>query len=79
MGIFVLAANAEDNCVFLFELPEVALKIVRFFGAAAGEILGIKIEHDPLAAEIVQAERLAFLRIHGEVWRGRPRDGRFLA
>src|SRR5882762_10054422 len=53
-------------------LRKVALKIVRFLGAAAGEILGIEIEYDPLAAEIVQAEWFAVLRIQRKVRRGRP-------
>src|SRR5882762_10054423 len=58
--------------VFLLILRKVALKIVRFLGAAAGEILGIEIEYDPLAAEIVQAEWFAVLRIQRKVRRGRP-------
>jgi hypothetical protein len=78
VGGFVLHAYAENDRVFLFILPEIALKIVSFPGAAAREILGVEIEHDPFATEIVEAERFAVLRIQSEV-RGRsPRGRRFL-
>ena len=73
---FILDTHAQDDCVFLFILAEVTLEIVRFLGAAAGEILGIEIQHDPLAAEIMQAERFAILRIQRKVRRGRPRRRR---
>ena len=78
MGHLVLAAHAEDDGIFLFELTQVALKIVRFLGATAGELLGIKIENDPFAAEIVEAERFAILGVQGEVWRGSAGGRRFL-
>src|SRR5262249_22519381 len=52
---------------FCFVLRLVALEIVGFHGAAAGEILGIEIQHDPFAFEVVQADGFAFLRIQREV------------
>ena len=68
--ILVLNADSEDDRILLFILSEVALKVVRFDGAAAGEVFRIEIEHDPLAFEIAKADGLAVLRIHGEVRRG---------
>src|SRR6266705_4843131 len=79
VGGFVLHAYTEDDRIFLFILAEVALKIVRLLGAAAGEILGIEIEHDPFAAKIVQAERFAILRIQCEVRRESPRGWGFFS
>src|SRR5260370_41584491 len=79
VGGLVLHAYTEDDRVFLFILPEVALEIVRFLGATTGEILGIEIEHDPFAAKIVQPNRFAILRIQCEVRRGRPRGWGFFS
>jgi hypothetical protein len=76
VGGFVLHAYANDDRVAPFILLTVTLEIVRFLGAAAGEILGIEIQHDPLAAEIMQAERFAILRIQRKVRRGRPQRRR---
>src|SRR5882672_5963662 len=77
--MFVLAADAEDDGVFQFELSQVALEIVSFHGAAAGEILGIKIEDHPFAAKIAEAEGLAVLRVQSEIGSGHPRGRRFRA
>ena len=41
---------------------KIALKVVGFNGAAAGEVLGIEIEDHPLAAKIAQAHRFSVLR-----------------
>src|ERR1700674_4823198 len=79
MGFLILDTNTEDDRVFLFILSEIALEIVRFFCAAAGEILGIKIQHHPFALEIAEADRFAFLRIHDEVRSGRTCWGRLLS
>src|SRR5580765_3819116 len=38
---------------------EVTLEVMRFERAAAGEILGVKIKHDPFAAIILQVDRAA--------------------
>src|SRR5438552_4821726 len=80
VGSFILHTHTEDDRVFLFILRKVTLKIVSFLGAAASEILGIEIKHNPLAAKIMQAERLAILRIQREVrrsgaWRRRFASG----
>src|SRR6266404_1930568 len=77
--MFVLAADAEDDGIFQFELSEVALEIVGFHGAAAGEILGIEIEDDPLAAKFAEAEGLAVLRVQSEIGSGHPRGRRLRA
>src|SRR5216683_6480955 len=76
---FILHADSEDDGVFLLVLREVALEIVRFLRAPAGEILRIEIQNDPLAPEIVEAERFSILRIQGKVRRGRPRRRRFVS
>ena len=47
----------------------IALKIVRFDGAALRHVFRIEIQHDPLAFEIFQADRLTFLRLQREVRR----------
>src|SRR5882762_9905250 len=77
--MFVLAADAEDDGIFQFELSEVALEIVGFHGAAAGEILGIEIEEDPFAAKFAEAEWLAVLRFQSEIGSGHPRGRRLRA
>ena len=69
---FILNTHAEDDRVFLLILPEVALEIVCFFGAPAGEVLGIEIEHHPFAAEVAQTESFSILGIQRKVRRGRP-------
>lgn len=79
VSAFVLDADTEDDGVFLFILSEVALEIVRFDGAAAGEILGVEIKHDPFAAKIAKTERFSILRIQREVGRGRSGTGRFFS
>ncbi len=79
VGVFVLHAHADDRCVLLFILSEVALEIVRFDGAPAGEILRVEIEHHPFALEVVQADRFAFLRIQREIRSCRAYRGRFVA
>src|SRR6266702_2947229 len=76
---FILHADSEDDGVFMLVLREVALEIVRFLRAPAGEILRIEIQNDPLAPEIVEAERFSILRIQSKVRRGRPRRGRFVS
>src|SRR6185437_4735270 len=52
-----------------------ALEIVRLNGAARGHVFGIEIQHHPLATILRQADRLAFLRVQGEVRRGRAYSG----
>src|SRR5215467_6817699 len=74
---FVLSANPEDNCPFLFKKRKVTLEIVRFFRAAASEILRIEIQNHPLAAKILEADWLAILRVQGEIWRRCADGGRF--
>ena len=54
----------------------IVLEAVSLNSASLREILGIEIQHDPLAAEIMQAERFAILRIQRKVRRGRPRRRR---
>src|SRR5436309_982949 len=52
-------------------MGSVLLKIVRLFRAAAGEILGIKIQNHPLTAEVAEANGLAILSVQCEFWRRR--------
>src|SRR6266849_6343517 len=77
--MFILAADAEDDRIFLFELSKIALEIVGFHGAAAGEILRIEIENHPLAAKFAEAEGLAVLRVQREIGGGHSRGRRFRA
>src|SRR6266545_276499 len=56
-----IQAHAENHRIRLFILRQVALKIVGFECAAAGEIFRIKIEHHPLAFKIRQACFLTFV------------------
>ena len=56
MGVRRIDADAENHGVFLLVLRQVALEIVGFFRAAAGEILGVEVQHHPLAAIIVQID-----------------------
>jgi hypothetical protein len=59
-------AHAEDHGVLGLELRQRVLKLVRLDGAAARHVLGIEVEHDPLAAIAIERDRLAGLRGQGE-------------
>src|SRR5262245_11097787 len=48
-------AHTENYCAGVLVFRKIALKIARLHRATAGEILWIKIEHDPFAAIIFQA------------------------
>src|SRR5262249_30056112 len=63
-------ADAEDDRVGGFVLGEVPLEVVRLERAAAGEILRIEVEDDPLSAVVLELGGLAFLI--------RQREGRSL-
>src|SRR5260370_35353851 len=53
-------------------LRQIALEIVCFHGAAAGEIFRIKIEHNPFAAIIFQAHLRAVASSYTEIRPGFP-------
>src|SRR5579863_496510 len=63
-------ADAEDDGVVGVILGLVALEVVRLDGAALGHVLGVEVEHDPLAVEAVERDLRAILRGEGEGWRG---------
>ena|SRR5215472_1249631 len=60
---FILAADAENDGVLLFVLRKVVLEVVSLSRATAGEILGVKIQDNPLATEIVKADWLPILSV----------------
>lgn len=78
VGIFILHADTDDDGVPLFVQRKVALEVVRLNCAAAGEVLGVKVEDHPLAFEIMEADRLGLLRVEREIGRLRA-DGRGFA
>ena len=55
-------ADAENHGVHGLVLSQVGLEIVRLESAAAGEVFRVEVEHDPLAAKILQARLLALVR-----------------
>jgi hypothetical protein len=75
VSVLVLTADAKDDGIFLLVVREITLEVACFDGAAAGEILGIKVQHDPFATKVAQADRLVILRIQGELRRKGPRSG----
>src|SRR5580700_2909063 len=77
--LLILHAHAENHGVLRLILGQVALEIVGFDRAPGGHILRIKIEHHPLALEIMQADGLSFLRIQCKVRRRRPYGRRFVS
>src|SRR5580693_1187988 len=61
MRVYAVYIHAQHYRVALGILRLIRLKVVRFARAAGSLILGIKIEHHPAAAVILQADESAFL------------------
>ena len=55
--------DAEDDRAERVVLGQITLEVMRLDGAALSEILGIEVQNDPFASEIVKAYRRAILRI----------------
>ena len=56
MRIGTIDAYAQNHRAGFVVLRKIALKILRFHRATAGHVLRIKIENDPFALEIFQAD-----------------------
>ena len=59
--------DTDHHCVELLILFNVLLEVVGFNGAASRHVLGIEVEHDPLAAEAIETDVGAILRGQGEI------------
>jgi hypothetical protein len=68
-------ADADDDRVLGLELRKVALEVMRLDRAALGHVLGIEVEHDPLALEAVEGDLRAVLRWQREARRNIAHSG----
>src|SRR5579883_91097 len=67
VAVHCVHAHAKNHSIGFLELLLVALEIVGLNRAAGGHVLGIEVEHHPLAAEAVETDRFAFLRRQREI------------
>ena len=67
MGIDRIGAYADDGGLPGGVLILIALEVVGFDRAALGRVLRVEVEDDPPAAEILEADVLAFLGFECEV------------
>src|SRR5207302_2127402 len=65
--IHAVYTDPKHDGVSLGVLRLVALKVACFKRAPAGEISGIKIQHHPLSAIVLETDWLAFLRRKSEI------------
>ena len=71
VAVHCVVADADDFDIVRLQIAHAVAEAARFFRAAAGEILRIKIQqHDFLADVIGEVERLAVLILTGERRRG---------
>src|SRR5215471_10481922 len=74
--VCILAADAEYDGVLLLVQRDVALEVVSFSCAAAGEIFGVKVQNYPLAPQIAKANWFSVLGVQSKIGRERARGGR---
>ena len=70
MAAGAVFADAEHGDGLLFECSPLVAEITGFFGTTRGVVLGIEVDHHPLALELGKLHRRSVL-----VWQGEIRGG----